>query len=166
MVSSTTPRFGPRCPPVWESPFTSSSRTSCASCGRSCSFSALISAGERIPSSKRILVVASEESDFVIFIFRWFGGFGLRRLLLCWLKILYKSFPGAVARDNLDLLFRAGQTFLTNFDKIHPFFITNNQIFQRQLTRFHLFDDCLEPIHRSFKIQLCTGRFGLCAHRR
>src|ERR1043166_9536468 len=59
MVSSTTPRFGPRWPPTefglaWERMLTSSSRTSCARRGRSFSSSALMSAGELILSSNRM----------------------------------------------------------------------------------------------------------------
>src|SRR5262247_2037645 len=119
MVSSTTPRFGPRCPPVCERTLISSSRTSWASCGRSCSRSALISAGERIPSSKRfgaslVLVVCrfSEEFDFVI------GPFGFDRCFLGMtrflrrLELLYYRFPGAVASNDFNLLLGIGKTFL------------------------------------------------------
>src|SRR6266481_7658850 len=122
IVSSVTPRFGPRCPPVWERTLISSSRTSCASRGKSCSRSALISAGERIPSSKRfgapiVLVVCgfSEEFDFVIGAFRfrrWLLGSSrfLRRL-----EFLNYGFTAAIASDDFDLLLRIGQAILADF---------------------------------------------------
>src|SRR5205823_12864738 len=166
MVSSTTPRFGPRCPPVWERTFTSSSRTSCASCGNSCSPSALISAGEPTVSSKRGGVTASEEFDFIIVVLGWLYRGAGRRRFLARLEIFHECFAGAIAGDYLNLLFRADQAFLTDLTEIHPLFVTNDQIFQRQLTRFHLLDDCLQSIHRSLEIRFSVGRFGLCGHRR
>src|SRR5881409_2747673 len=110
MVNSTTPRFGPRCPPVCESTLISSSRTSCASCGRSCSPSALISAGEQTPSSKRMgATVASEvwedseEFDFVIRVLG-FDRTDRRCRLGCWFEIFDCRLAGAVAGNDLDLL--------------------------------------------------------------
>src|SRR5882757_2107532 len=109
MVNSTTPRFGPRCPPVCERTLISSSRTSCASCGRSCSRSALMSAGERIPSSKCI------------------GAFGFDRCFLGRtrflrrLEFLYYGFPGGVAGNDFNLLLGVGKTLLADFYQLHSF---------------------------------------------
>src|SRR5215467_11587365 len=110
IVNSTTPRFGPRCPPVWERTLISSSRTSCASCGRSCSRSTLISAGEWIPSSKRLgaAVVSevwedSEEFDFVICVLG-FVGYGARCFRLRWLELFNYGFARAVSGNDFDLL--------------------------------------------------------------
>src|ERR1051325_6360783 len=135
MVSSTTPRFGPRCPPVWERTLINSSRTSWASCGSSCSLSALISAGERIPSSKRVggAVVVSEESDVLILFFFSIGWLRVGRRICDRLKILHSCFAGTVSSNHFDLLFGAGQSFLTNFYEAHALFIPHNQFFQRQL---------------------------------
>src|SRR5216684_7720715 len=129
MVNSTTPRFGPRCPPVWDKTLISSSRTSCASCGRSSSRSALTSAGERIPSSKRAGAAVSadlEEFGFVIFVFGFISHIGRRRGLLGCFEIFHDRFAGAVAGNHLDLLLRAGQSFLANLHQIHSLFITHN----------------------------------------
>src|SRR5256885_16766254 len=111
MVSSTTPRFGPRWPPVCDRTLISSSRTSWASCGRSSSFSALMSAGDRIPSNNRGAAAAvSEEADVVILVCSFFGGrrFLFRRRF----EILHYSFSGMVASDDLDPLLGVGQAFL------------------------------------------------------
>src|SRR4051812_26687496 len=107
MVNSTTPRFGPRCPPVCESTLIRSSRTSWASCGRSGSFSALISAGERIPSNIRgVAAVVLEEADVVIFVYSFFlhrrGRFFSR------FESLYGRLAGMIASNNLDPLLGAG----------------------------------------------------------
>src|SRR5215831_8484445 len=147
IVSSTTPRFGPRCPPVCERTLISSSRTSWASCGKSCSRSALMSAGERIPSSKRfgVSVVSvvcgfSEEFDFVI------GAFGFDRCFLRStrflrrLEFLYYCFPSAIASNDFNLLLGVGKTFLADFYQFHPFLVTDDQIFQWQFTGIHLLD--------------------------
>src|ERR1051325_8732284 len=147
IVSSTTPRFGPRCPPVWDRTLINSSRTSWASCGRSCSFSALMSTGDRTPSRNRVVFGGSEESDFVIlgcsfFLHAWGG------LLLCrWFEILHYRLAGIVASDDLDSLFRAGKAFLADFYQLHSFLVTHNQLFQHHFARFHLLDDLLETIH-------------------
>src|ERR1700704_3684722 len=107
IVSSTTPRLGPRCPPVWERTETRSSRTSWASCGKSCSLNAFTSAGERMPSSKRFFSLGLEEFDVVIVV-----AHRLRRLLngrsriIGRFKILYKSFSGIVPGDDLNLFLR------------------------------------------------------------
>src|ERR1700736_3236877 len=136
IVNSTTPRFGPRWPPVWERTRINSSRTSCASSGRSCSRRAFMSAGERIPSSKRfgaVDIVVSEESNFVIFCFLFF-----RRLIFdvcfrrCRFEIFHHRLAGAVAGNDLDLLFGTGKSFLANFYQVHSFFVANNQVLQRQ----------------------------------
>src|SRR5215472_14285939 len=128
IVNSTTPRFGPRCPPVWERTLISSSRTSCASCGRSCSRRALISAGEWIPSSKRVGAVVvsvvwefSEKFDFVIGVFR-FGRWllGSRRFRRRF-EFFYYGFSGTAPSNDFDLLLRVGKAFLANFYQVHPF---------------------------------------------
>src|SRR6266436_2666460 len=141
IVSSTTPRFGPRCPPVWERTLISSSRTSCASCGRSCSRSALMSVGERTPSSKRAAATAgwadSEELDFVIYFLGFIDPAGSGFRLLRWLELFNYGFACTVARNDLDFLLGVGKSFLTNFHKIHSFFIPHDQILERQLTRLH-----------------------------
>src|ERR1700726_2531607 len=152
MVNSTTPRFGPRCPPVCDNTLISSSRTSWASCGRSCSFSALMSAGERIPSSNLGAAAVSEESDFVICVCSFFLRPGRRFLFRDRLEILYYRFSRVVASNDLDPLFRAGQSLLANLYQLHPFLVTNDQLFQHHLARFHLLDDFLEPIHGAFEI--------------
>src|ERR1017187_9226594 len=56
MDSSTTPRLGPRCPPVAESTVISSSRISPASCSSSATESRLTWSGESIRSSMRGIV--------------------------------------------------------------------------------------------------------------
>src|SRR5437867_3459996 len=169
IVNSTTPRFGPRWPPVWARTSISSSRTSCASCGRSCSRSALISVGERIPSSKRVgaasIWVDSEEVDFVIRLLGFIGYARLRGRLLRWLEIFDYDFAGAVASNDFDLLLRVRESFLTNFYKIHSFFVTHDQIFKRQFARFHLLDNFFEAIHSPLKIRLCLALLRFAAHR-
>src|SRR5215510_12555295 len=171
MVSSTTPRLGPRCPPVCERTLISSSRTSCASCGRSCSRSALMSAGERIPSSKRfgasvVFVVRefSEEFDFVIGAFGFDRCFRGRTRFLRRLEFLYYGFPGAVASNDFNLLLGFGKTFLADFYQFHPFLVADDQIFQWQFTGLHLLDNFLEPIHRALKVQFCLARFRFTTH--
>src|ERR1700682_2782623 len=129
MVNSTTPRFGPRCPPVCDNTLISSSRTSCASCGRSSSRSALTSAGGRISSSKRADVAVSadlEEFDLVIFVFGFINHIGRRRWLLGCFEIFHDRFASAVAGNHLDLLLRAGQSFLANLYQIHSLLVTHN----------------------------------------
>src|SRR5205823_12033744 len=136
IVSSVTPRLGPRCPPVCERTLISSSRTSCASCGKSCSRSPLMSAGELIPSSKRfgasvVSVVCgfSEEFDFVI------GAFGFDRCFVGWarflrrLEFLYYGFPGTIPSNDFNLLLGVGKTFLADFYQLHPFLVADDQIF-------------------------------------
>src|SRR4029450_1119354 len=171
IVSSVTPRFGPRCPPVCERTLISSSRTSCASCGRSCSRSALMSAGERIPSSKRfgasvISVVCrfSEEFDFVI------GAFGVDRCFLGRtrflrrLEFLYYGFPGTVAGNDFNLLLGVGKTLLADFYQFHPFLVADDQIFEWQFTRLHLLDNFLEPIHRALKVRFRLAGLRFTTH--
>src|SRR5215470_15112687 len=128
MVSSTTPRLGPRCPPVCERTLINSSRTSCASCGRSCSRSALMSAGERIPSSKRFgaFVVSSacrfsEEFDFVISAFEFGRCFLGTTCFLRRLEYFNYGFPGAVASNDFNLLLRVGEALLAGLYQFHPF---------------------------------------------
>src|SRR5205823_12178582 len=171
MVNSTTPRFGPRCPPVCERTLIKSSRTSCASCGRSCSRSALISAGERIPSSKRfgasvVSVVCgfSEEFDFVIGVFGFDRCFLGRTRFLRGLEFLYYGFPAAVAGNDFNLLLGVGKALLAGFYQLHSFLIADDQIFEWQFTRFHLLDNFLEPIHRALKVQLRLARFRFTTH--
>src|SRR6266566_6744429 len=171
MVNSTTPRFGPRCPPVCERTLISSSRTSCASCGRSCSRSALMSAGERIPSSKRfgafvisLVCGPSEEFDFVIGAFGFDRCFLRRTRFLGRLEFLYYGFPGAITSNDLDLLLGVGKTFLADFYQLHPFLITDDQIFEWQFTRLHLLDNFFEPIHRALKVRFSLARLRFTTH--
>src|SRR5213083_640393 len=171
MVSSTTPRLGPRCPPVCERTLISSSRTSCASCGRSCSRSALMSAGERIPSSKRfgasvVSVVCgfSEEFDFVIGAFGFDRSFVGRARFLRRLEFLYYRFPGTVPSNDFNLLLGVGKTFLADFYQLHPFLVADDQIFERQFTRLHLLDNFLEPIHRALKVRFRLARLRFTTH--
>src|SRR6266850_4089695 len=171
MVNSTTPRFGPRCPPVWERTLISSSRTSCASCGRSCSRSALMSAGERIPSSKRfgasvasVVRGFSEEFDFVIGAFGFDRCFVGRARFLRRLEFLYYWFPGAVPSNDFNLLLGVGKTFLADFYQLHPFLVPDDQIFEWQFTRFHLLDNFLEPIHRALKVRFRLARLRFTTH--
>src|SRR6266513_2253999 len=147
MVNSTTPRFGPRWPPVCESTLINSSRTSSASCGRSCSLSALMSAGERIPSNTRVAVAVSEEADVVILVCSFFLRACGRFLLRGRLEILYHRFAGIVTSNDLDPLFGAGEAFLANLHQLHPFLVAHDQFFQHHFAGFHLLDDFLEPIH-------------------
>src|SRR6266568_8426190 len=168
IVSSTTPRFGPRWPPVCESTLISSSRTSCASCGKSCSRSVLISAGERMPSSKRRGGAAdsdaSEEFDFIISVFGFSNCVGrCWRLGRCF-KVFNHGLARAVAGNDFDLLLRLGKSFLTNLYQIHSFFIPYDQIFQRQFAGFHLLDNFFEPIHRALKVKLCFALLRFAAH--
>src|ERR1043166_1259856 len=171
IVSSTTPRFGPRWPPVWERTLINSSRTSCASCGRSCSSSALMSAGERIPSSKRVgaIVVSavravSEEFDFVICILGVIGNGRLPGRLRCCLKVLNYRLTSAIASNDFDLLFGVSKSFLANFHQIHAFLVTHDQIFERQFARLHLFHNFFEPIQRAFEVKLYFTRLRFAAH--
>src|SRR5258705_1172942 len=167
MVSSTTPRFGPRCPPVCERTLISSSRTSCASCSRSCSRSALMSAGERIPSSKRAGVavwVDSEEFDFIICVFGFSHCVGrCYRFRRCF-ELFHSCLAGAVAGDDFDLVLCVGKSFLANFYQIHSFFVAHDEIFQRQFAGFHLLDNFFEAIHRAFKVRLCLALLRFAAH--
>src|SRR6187401_3410508 len=142
IVSSVTPRFGPRCPPVCERTLISSSRTSCASCGRSCSRSALMSDGEWIPSSKRFgasvisaVCKFSEEVDFVIDTFGFDRCFIGRSRFLRGLEFLYYGFPSAVTGNDFNLLLGVGKTLLAGFYQFNPFFVANDQMFEWQLTR-------------------------------
>src|SRR6266705_3541606 len=158
MVNSTTPRFGPRCPPVCESTLISSSRTSCASFVKTFSRSVLISAGEWIPSSKRAGMAAgsdaSEEFDFIISVFGFSNCAGrCCRLGRCF-KVFHDSFARAVAGNDFDLLLRLGKSFLTNLYQIHSLFIPHDQIFQRQFAGFHLLDNFFKAIHRTLKVEL------------
>src|SRR5438477_5785120 len=150
IVSSTTPRFGPRWPPVCESTLISSSRTSCASCGRSSSRSALMSAGERTPSSRRagaaVALEVSEEFDFVICAFGFLDLFVCSSGFLRRLELFNYGFACAVARNDLDLLLRVGKPFLADFYKVHSFFVAHYQIFERQFTGLHLLDNFFESI--------------------
>src|SRR5215469_15945810 len=137
MVSSTTPRLGPRWPPVCERTLISSSRTSCASCGRSCSRSALMSAGERIPSSKRfgasiVSVVCrfSEEFDFVIGAFSFDRCFLRRTRFFRRLEFFNYGLPGAVASNDFNLLLRVSETLLASLYQFHPFLVANDQILE------------------------------------
>src|SRR5215213_9639265 len=160
MVSSTTPRFGPRCPPVCERTLINSSRTSSASCGNSDSFSALTSAGERIPCRSALLArTGLEEADVVIcrFSLGWRGGRGGR--VRFWLKFLHDWLPGMVAGDNLDSLLRAGQTLLASFYQLHSLLVAHDEVFQHHLPALHLIDNSFQPIHRCFEIQLRPGFF-------
>jgi hypothetical protein len=130
-----------------------------------------MSAGERMPSSKRFSVAVvsvvlelSEEFDFVIGAF----GFGccflgssrfLRRL-----KFFYYWFAGAIASNDFDFLLGACKAFLANLYQVHAFLITLDQIFERQFTRLHLLDNFLEAIHRAFEVKLCLPRPRFTAH--
>src|SRR5262249_17510641 len=133
IVSSTTPRFGPRCPPVWERTLISSSRTSCASCARSCSRRALMSAGERIPSSRRLdSAVASavsefsEQLDFVICILGVIGtGRRLGRLGR-WLELFNYRLACAIASNDFNLLLGISKSLLANFYQVHSFLIAHD----------------------------------------
>src|ERR671937_2771042 len=125
IVSSTTPRFGPRCPPVWERILISSSRTSCASWGRSCSRSALMSAGDWIASSRRLGdVVASEvradseEFDFITCAFGFIDTFGRSSRFRCGLEILNYRLSCTIASYDFDLLLGLGKSFLANFYQV------------------------------------------------
>src|SRR5437868_2660849 len=141
MVSSTTPRFGPRWPPVCDRTLINSSRTSCASCGKSSSFSALMSAGKRIPSNTRGAAAGgvSEEADIVILVCSFFSD--RRFLFRLRLEILYYSLAGMVASNDLDPLLGVGQSFLTNFYQLHSFFVAADQFLQHHFAGFHLLDD-------------------------
>src|SRR3954468_17407716 len=171
MVSSTTPRFGPRCPPVCERTLISSSRTSWASCGNSCSRSALISAGEWMPSSKRFgpFVISvtcgfSEEFDFVIGAFRFDRCFLGRICYLRRLEFLYYSFACAVTGNDFNLLLGVSKALLAGLYQFHTFFVTDDQIFKWYFTRLHLLHNFFEPIHRALKVQLGLVRLVFTAH--
>src|SRR5215471_15858147 len=137
IVSSTTPRLGPRWPPVCERTLISSSRTSCASCGRSCSRSALMSAGERIPSSKgfgtslvSVVCGFSEEFNFVIGTFGFDPCFLGRTRFLRRLEFLYYGFPGTVASNDFNLFLGIGKALLASFYQFHPFLVADDQILE------------------------------------
>src|SRR5262249_2683867 len=164
-------RTSSRCPQVSERTLIRSSRTSCASCGKSCSCSALMSAGELIPSSKRFGVSGvsmiwgfSEEFDFVICAVRFGYCFLGSCPFLRRLEFLYYWFTGAVASNDFDLLLGIGEAFLADFYQVHPFLIAHNQVFTWQFTRFHLLDTFLEPIHCALKVQFRLARLGFAAH--
>src|SRR5438874_6984923 len=129
MVNSTTPRLGPRWPPVCERTLISSSRTSWASCGKSCSRIALTSAGPRTPSSRRVPFL--EESDVIVILFlpcirNRRGNWRFRRC-----KIFHRRFAGMVAGDDLNLLLGVGETVLANLHQFHSLLITHQQVFQQ-----------------------------------
>ena len=75
------------------------------------------------------------------------------------------SLPGAIPRDDLDLLFGLGQSVLANFHQIHPFLVAHDQILERQFTALHLFDNRFESVHRLLEIQFCGLGLRLTAHR-
>src|SRR5437667_196970 len=83
-----------------------------------CAPSALTSAGERIPSSKRLGAVGpepSEEFDFISCIFGFYDCVGRCSRFRRWFEFFYDRLSGAVAGDDLDLLLCIGKSFLTNF---------------------------------------------------
>src|SRR5262249_7679564 len=133
--------------------------------------SALMSAGERIPSSKRfgasVLSVVcrfSEKFDFVISAFGFDRCFLGRTRFLRRLEFLYYGFPGAVASNDFNLLFGIGKALLAGFYQFHPFLVTDDQIFEWYFTRLHLLDNFFEPIHRALKIQFGLARLRFTAH--
>src|ERR1041385_4155045 len=106
-----------------------------------------MSAGERIPSSKRfgasvVSVVCgfSEEFDFVIGAFGFDRWFGRRTRFLRRFEFLYYGFPGAVASNDFNLLLGVGKALLADFHQLHPFLVADDQIFEWQFTRLHLLD--------------------------
>src|SRR5215510_2960895 len=130
-----------------------------------------MSAGERIPSSKRfgVSVVSvvcgfSEEFDFVI------GAFGFDRCFLGRTRFLRRleffnyGFPGAVASNDFNLLLGIGETLLASLHQFHRFFVADDQIFEWQFTRLHLLDNFFEPIHRAFKVQLSLPWLRFTTH--
>src|SRR6476659_10964585 len=130
-----------------------------------------MSAGERIPSSKRlgtsvasVVCGFSEEFDFVIDAFGFDRCFLGRTRFLRRLEFLYYGFPGAVTGNDLDLLLGVGKTFLADFYQLHPFLVADDQIFEWQFTRLHLLDNFLEPIHRAFKVQFRLARLRFTTH--
>src|SRR3954469_5248600 len=151
MVNSTTPRFGPRWPPVCDSTLINSSRTSWASCGRSSWLNALMSAGERIASNSRVAAVVSEEADVVILVCSFCFPWRRRFLFHSRLKILYHRFACMVTSNDLDSLLGAGQPFLANLHQLHSFFVAPDQFFQHHFAGFHLLDDFFEAIHGAFE---------------
>src|SRR5262245_23661195 len=130
-----------------------------------------MSAGERIPSSKRfgasvVLAICegSEEFDFVI------GPFGFDRCFLGSsrflrrLEFFYYGFPSAVASNDFNLLLSVGEALLAGFYQFHPFLVAHDQVFERQFTRLHLLDNFLEPIHRALKVLLGLARLWFTTH--
>src|ERR1700757_1895719 len=129
-----------------------------------------MSAGERIPSSKRlgasvISVVCrfSEEFDFVIGAFG-FDRFFLGRTFLRRLEFLYYGLSGAVASNDFNLLLGVGKTFPADFYQLHPFLVADDHVFEWQFARLHLLDNFLEPIHRALKVQLRLARLRFTTH--
>src|ERR1700757_1586953 len=123
-----------------------------------------MSAGERIPSSKRLVVWRfSEEFDFVIGAFG-FDRFFLGRTFLRRLESLYYSLPRAVASHDFNLLLGVGKTFPADFYQLHPFLVADDHVFEWQFTRLHLLDNFLEPIHRALKVQLRLARLRFTTH--
>ena len=106
----------------------------------------------------------SEEFDFVISAIRFGYCFPGSCPILRRLEFLYYGFAGAVASNDFDLLLSIGEAFLADFYQVHPFLIAYNQIFKGQFTRFHLFDNFLEPIHCALKVQFRVARLGFTAH--
>jgi hypothetical protein len=126
-----------------------------------------MSAGERIPSSKRfgafvVSVVCgfSEEFDFVI------GPFGFDRYflgssrLLRRLEFFYYGFPGAVASNDFDLLLRVGEALLAGFYQLHAFLVADDQVFEWQFTRFHLLDNFFGLLLMGKTEELSTASVG------
>ena len=106
----------------------------------------------------------SEEIDFVIGAVRfgyWFPGSGP---ILGRFEFLYYWFAGAIASNDFDLLLGIGEAFLADFYQVHPFLIAYDQIFKGQFTRFHLFDNFLEPIYCALEVQFRLARLGFAAH--
>src|SRR4030095_1771360 len=130
-----------------------------------------MSAGERIPSSKRfgasvVSVVCgfSEEFDFVIGAFGFDRCFVGRARFLRRLEFLYYGFSCAVPSNDFNLLLGVGKTFLADFYQLHPFLVANDQIFEWQFTRLHLLDNFLEPIYRALTVQLRLAWLRFTTH--
>src|SRR5437867_985484 len=137
MVSSTTPRFGPRCPPFLASWTINSWRISSANCFCCCNVSFLTCAGLSTMSRYRFI-------DLLVLQERSAGGLDHR-------------LTSRVLVELTDLEFRLFELGLAGLDQPRAFFEFGQEGLQGQLPRFHRFNDGLQLLERLFKRQVFVG---------
>jgi len=76
-------------------------------------------------------------------------------------RILVLRLSRRVASNDFNLFARRWRDAPGTFLPASSLPRSGQQIFEWQLTRLHLLDNFLEPIHRAFKVQLRSRGFGL-----